>query len=268
VGHRSPTTWTFNGSPNGIRIRVSTLRGWCPRPLDDGAVRRNREGCCEPFRVSSGGRTRTFDFLIQSQAFCQLNYPRTGSVTLADPPTACARPGHRSAGRRRAGRGGGTRSPRRPPTFRSRGRAVRGPPERCDRKCSIDRGRSARNDHTSGTATKRDRNAGVDRGQFPRNDHTSRPAPNRHRNAVVDRGRPGRSDERSASRAPGARSRPSRSSSSPAPGPRRPTGPVSTRGPRRSGSRCSEACRARSRAPARLPRRSPGAAESSGGPRR
>ena len=26
------------GSPNGIRTRVSTLRGWCPRPLDDGAV--------------------------------------------------------------------------------------------------------------------------------------------------------------------------------------------------------------------------------------
>ncbi len=25
------------GSPNGIRTRVSTLRGWCPRPLDDGA---------------------------------------------------------------------------------------------------------------------------------------------------------------------------------------------------------------------------------------
>src|SRR5262245_32662249 len=24
------------GSPNGVRTRVSTLRGWCPRPLDDG----------------------------------------------------------------------------------------------------------------------------------------------------------------------------------------------------------------------------------------
>src|SRR5262249_53737641 len=24
-------------SPNGIRTRVATLRGWCPRPLDDGA---------------------------------------------------------------------------------------------------------------------------------------------------------------------------------------------------------------------------------------
>ena len=26
------------GSPNGIRTRASTLRGWCPRPLDDGAM--------------------------------------------------------------------------------------------------------------------------------------------------------------------------------------------------------------------------------------
>src|SRR5580692_6294837 len=26
-------------SPNGIRTRVATLRGWCPWPLDDGALR-------------------------------------------------------------------------------------------------------------------------------------------------------------------------------------------------------------------------------------
>src|SRR5207342_156479 len=26
-----------SGTPNGIRTRVSTLRGWCPRPLDDGS---------------------------------------------------------------------------------------------------------------------------------------------------------------------------------------------------------------------------------------
>ena len=32
----------FSGSPNGIRTRVSTLRGWCPRPLDDGAIHRGR----------------------------------------------------------------------------------------------------------------------------------------------------------------------------------------------------------------------------------
>jgi hypothetical protein len=32
-----PLTCSFTGSPNGVRTRVSTLRGWCPRPLDDGA---------------------------------------------------------------------------------------------------------------------------------------------------------------------------------------------------------------------------------------
>src|SRR3974390_2855717 len=26
-----------SSSPNGVRTRVSTLRGWCPWPLDDGA---------------------------------------------------------------------------------------------------------------------------------------------------------------------------------------------------------------------------------------
>ena len=30
-------TWRFLRSPNGVRTRASTLRGWCPRPLDDGA---------------------------------------------------------------------------------------------------------------------------------------------------------------------------------------------------------------------------------------
>ena len=41
-------------SPNGIRTRVATLRGWCPRPLDDGAV----TGAAR-YPVGSGGRTRT-----------------------------------------------------------------------------------------------------------------------------------------------------------------------------------------------------------------
>ena len=29
-------TLAFSGVPNGNRTRVSTLKGWCPRPLDDG----------------------------------------------------------------------------------------------------------------------------------------------------------------------------------------------------------------------------------------
>ena len=26
---------TYNRTPNGIRTRATTLKGWCPRPLDD-----------------------------------------------------------------------------------------------------------------------------------------------------------------------------------------------------------------------------------------
>jgi hypothetical protein len=47
----------FYRSPNGIRTRVATLRGWCPRPLDDGTMRRTPEGA----RRCSGGRTRTLN---------------------------------------------------------------------------------------------------------------------------------------------------------------------------------------------------------------
>ncbi len=32
-----PLTWAFFGSPYGIRTRAATLRGWCPRPLDERA---------------------------------------------------------------------------------------------------------------------------------------------------------------------------------------------------------------------------------------
>jgi hypothetical protein len=32
----------WSGGPNGIRTRVSALRGPCPGPLDDGAVYRRR----------------------------------------------------------------------------------------------------------------------------------------------------------------------------------------------------------------------------------
>ena len=34
----APPTAEIPGSPNGVRTRVSTLRGWCPRPLDDGTA--------------------------------------------------------------------------------------------------------------------------------------------------------------------------------------------------------------------------------------
>jgi site-specific DNA recombinase len=37
-GDSGGTFWDTVGSPNGTRTRVSTLRGWCPRPLDDRAI--------------------------------------------------------------------------------------------------------------------------------------------------------------------------------------------------------------------------------------
>ena len=37
TGRLCAVTWVYvAGTPNGIRTRVATLRGWCPRPLDDG----------------------------------------------------------------------------------------------------------------------------------------------------------------------------------------------------------------------------------------
>ena len=32
----APEIFEGSGDPNGIRTRVPTLKGWCPRPLDDG----------------------------------------------------------------------------------------------------------------------------------------------------------------------------------------------------------------------------------------
>ena len=48
-----PPTRASAGSPNGVRTRVSTLRGWCPRPLDDGANGRREPR--EARRLARGG---------------------------------------------------------------------------------------------------------------------------------------------------------------------------------------------------------------------
>src|SRR4051794_27893503 len=58
-------------SPNGIRTRVATLRGWCPRPLDDGAakpatlahLRRPGDRCARPTQP-----TRLLDRLARMAA--------------------------------------------------------------------------------------------------------------------------------------------------------------------------------------------------------
>ena len=40
-----PELVNVGGGPNGIRTRVSALRGPCPRPLDDGAGRASAASC-------------------------------------------------------------------------------------------------------------------------------------------------------------------------------------------------------------------------------
>ena len=34
------------GTPNGIRTRAATLKGWCPRPLDDGGRNNLKTPAC------------------------------------------------------------------------------------------------------------------------------------------------------------------------------------------------------------------------------
>jgi hypothetical protein len=84
-----PTRCGRRSSPNGIRTRAATLRGWCPRPLDDGAssggsiyqwVRRRPTGALRPAsallraagRGSSGERTRTPK--SRTRTCCVANY--------------------------------------------------------------------------------------------------------------------------------------------------------------------------------------------------
>ena len=59
---RGLSTWAtlfLIGSPDGIRIRVSAVRGRCPRPLDDGAVSLREPGWGRRTRtLASGARTR------------------------------------------------------------------------------------------------------------------------------------------------------------------------------------------------------------------
>ncbi len=45
------------GAPKGIRIPVSSLKGWCPRPLDDGGTVLMDRGVKLPTRLSQGSQT-------------------------------------------------------------------------------------------------------------------------------------------------------------------------------------------------------------------
>ncbi len=66
---RIAATVTKSGVPTGIRTPVSTVKGWCPRPLDDGDK-----------QIGGARRDRTADLLHAMQALSQLSYgPAAGS---------------------------------------------------------------------------------------------------------------------------------------------------------------------------------------------
>ena len=68
----------FCSSPNGIRTRVATLRGWCPRPLDDGAL----IGAGTLLRWL-GGEDSNPQRQDQNLLCYRLHHPRTGRTSLA-----------------------------------------------------------------------------------------------------------------------------------------------------------------------------------------
>ena len=51
-------TWCFLGSPYGIRTRAATLRGWCPRPLDERAELRRSTLSAERAGLCASGSGR------------------------------------------------------------------------------------------------------------------------------------------------------------------------------------------------------------------
>lgn len=67
------------GVPTGIRTPVSTVKGWCPRPLDDGDavlnLNQSQAGLCLRLMKRGGARRdRTADLLHAMQALSQLSY--------------------------------------------------------------------------------------------------------------------------------------------------------------------------------------------------
>ncbi len=64
------------GVPTGIRTPVLTVKGWCPRPLDDGDAGRQNVSTI-PRKSGGARRDRTADLLHAMQALSQLSYDPT-----------------------------------------------------------------------------------------------------------------------------------------------------------------------------------------------
>ena len=72
------------GVPTGIRTPVSTVKGWCPRPLDDGDAYQTwlsiPDGLCP--ELGGARRDRTADLLhaMQAVSYTHLTLPTICSV--------------------------------------------------------------------------------------------------------------------------------------------------------------------------------------------
>ena len=67
------------GDPTGIRTPVPTVKGWCPRPLDDGdpgltVLQFHYLTTCRSKLTGGAKRDRTADLLHAMQALSQLSY--------------------------------------------------------------------------------------------------------------------------------------------------------------------------------------------------
>jgi hypothetical protein len=64
------------GVPTGIRTPVLTVKGWCPRPLDDGdaGLKSNYRNLTLSYSNGGARRDRTADLLHAMQALSQLSY--------------------------------------------------------------------------------------------------------------------------------------------------------------------------------------------------
>jgi hypothetical protein len=65
------------GVPTGIRTPVLTVKGWCPRPLDDGDAGRSNYNKQRKSKSGGARRDRTADLLHAMQALSQLSYGPT-----------------------------------------------------------------------------------------------------------------------------------------------------------------------------------------------
>ena len=71
------------GVPTGIRTPVATVKGSCPRPLDDGDAAE---------KIGGARRDRTVDLLHAMQALSQLSYgPHFKAANCPEPGLYCQR---------------------------------------------------------------------------------------------------------------------------------------------------------------------------------